>query len=184
MNLIGVRYGKNLKMYNKVYVHGEGELIIGNDFLFISGNGINPIARNIEGEIFVKRGGMIEIGDRVGISSSTIWAGKRITIGNDVNVGADCIIIDTDAHPHDYLQRRKDYRKKVGNEEYEKLIPSAAITICDDVWLGARCQVLKGVTIGARSIIAAGSIVTKDIPADVIAGGNPCRVIREIKTSN
>ena len=48
------------------------------------------------------------------------------------------------------------------------MIPSAAITICDDVWLGARCQVLKGVTIGARSIIAAGSIVTKDIPADVI----------------
>ena len=44
LNLIGVRYGKNLKMYNKVYVHGEGELIIGNDFLFISGNGINPIA--------------------------------------------------------------------------------------------------------------------------------------------
>lgn len=113
LNLIGVRYGKNLKMYNKVYVHGEGELIIGNDFLFISGNGINPIARNIEGEIFVKRGGMIEIGDRVGISSSTIWAGKRITIGNDVNVGADCIIIDTDAHPHNYLQRRKDYRKKL-----------------------------------------------------------------------
>lgn len=180
LNLIGVRYGKNLKMYNKVYVHGEGELIIGNDFLFISGNGINPIARNIEGEIFVKRGGMIEIGDRVGISSSTIWAGKRITIGNDVNVGADCIIIDTDAHPHNYLQRRKDYRKKVGNEEYEKLIPSAAITICDDVWLGARCQVLKGVTIGARSIIAAGSIVTKDIPADVIAGGNPCKVIKRL----
>ena len=180
MNLIGVRYGKNLKMYNKVYVHGEGELIIGNDFLFISGNGINPIARNIEGEIFVKRGGMIEIGDRVGISSSTIWAGKRITIGNDVNVGADCIIIDTDAHPHNHLQRRKDYRKKVGNEEYEKLIPSAAITICDDVWLGARCQVLKGVTIGARSIIAAGSIVTKDIPADVIAGGNPCKVIKRL----
>lgn len=71
-------------------------------------------------------------------------------------------------------------RKKVGNEEYEKLIPSAAITICDDVWLGARCQVLKGVTIGARSIIAAGSIVTKDIPADVIAGGNPCKVIKRL----
>ena len=60
------------------------------------------------------------------------------------------------------------------------MIPSAPINIEDDVWIGARCQILKGVHIGARSIIAAGSIVTKDIPSDVVAGGNPCRVIRSL----
>ena len=69
--------------------------------------------------------------------------------------------------------------EKIINEEK---IPTAPVIIDDDVWIGARCLILKGVHIGARSIIAAGSVVTNDIPADVIAGGNPCRVIRQIET--
>ena len=54
---------------------------------------------------------------------------------------------------------------------------SASIVIEDDVWVGAHSIILKGVTIGARSIIGAGSVVTKSIPADCVAAGNPCRVI-------
>ena len=50
----------------------------------------------------------------------------------------------------------------------------------DDVWIGARCIILKGVTIGERSVIGAGSVVVSDIPADCIAAGNPCKVIRSI----
>ena len=70
--------------------------------------------------------------------------------------------------------------KQAGLESYRRTILSAPIVIEDDVWIGARSIILKGVHIGARSIIAAGSVVTKDIPSDVIAGGNPCKVIREI----
>jgi len=90
-----------------------------------------------------------------------------------------------DTHPHNYIKRRRGYEFTVSElteRELAELNPSAPIIIEDDVWIGARCQVLKGVTIGARSIIAAGSVVTKDIPCDVIAGGVPCKVIREIKT--
>lgn len=58
---------------------------------------------------------------------------------------------------------------------------SAPIVIEDDVLIGTRCIILKGVTIGARSIIAAGSVVTKSIPADCIAGGNPAKVIRRME---
>lgn len=178
---IGVEYGKNLRVYNKVYVHGSGVVNIGDNLRFSSGDGINPISRNIRGEILVQyKDSVIEIGDNVGISSACIRSVNHITIGNNVNIGGDCLIIDTDAHPHDYLQRRYEYRRKTGKEEYAKLIPSAPITIGDDVWIGARCQILKGVSIGERSIIAAGSIVTRDIPADVVAGGNPCKVIRKI----
>jgi maltose O-acetyltransferase len=54
------------------------------------------------------------------------------------------------------------------------------ITIGDDVWIGGSTVICPGVTIGDRSVIGAGSVVTKDIPADVIAAGNPCRVIRAI----
>lgn len=177
--LIGVRYGKRMKAYNKIYVLGAGSIVIGDDYTFSSGDSINPICRNIRGAIYTATPeSRIEIGDRVGISSACLWAKERITIGNDVNIGGDCLIMDNDAHPHDYLQRRGSYAKEVGQQEYLKSISTAPIQIDDDVWIGARCQILKGVHIGARSIIAAGSVVTKDIPADVIAGGNPCTVIR------
>lgn len=57
---------------------------------------------------------------------------------------------------------------------------SAPVTIEDDVFIGMNCVILKGVTIGARSIIAAGSVVTKSIPADCVAGGNPAKVIKRL----
>ena len=59
---------------------------------------------------------------------------------------------------------------------------SAPIEIEDDVWVGAHSIILKGVTIGARSIIGAGSVVTKSIPADCVAAGNPCKVIKQYES--
>lgn len=177
----GVCFGKRMRVFDKVYILGHGSVEIGDDFLFTSGDSLNPICRNIRGAIYtVSPESKVKIGDRVGISSACIWAKDRITIGNDVNIGGDCIIIDNDAHPHDFIQRRSAFCKEVGFIPYLKTIPSAPVVIEDDVWIGARCMILKGVHIGARSIIAAGSVVTKDIPADVIAGGNPCRMIRKI----
>lgn len=179
--LVGVEFGHNMNVYNKFFLLGLGRVKIGNDFTFSSGGGVNPICRNISGAIYVPfKDSKIIIGDRVGISSACLWAQDRITIGNDVNIGGDCLIMDTDVHPHDYIQRRMDCWKKLDKESYSKFVPSAPIVIEDDVWIGARCQILKGVHIGARSIIAAGSVVTKDIPENCIAGGNPARVIRKI----
>lgn len=176
--MLGIEYGKNMNVNNKVYITGNGKITIGNDFRFSSGDGINPICRNIRGEFrFGTKDSIIEIGNNVGISSACIWARERITIGDNVNIGGDCIIMDTDVHSHNYVERRKGHAPL--NGKY-KIIPSAPIVIEEDVWLGARCMVLKGVHIGARSIIAAGSVVIKDIPADVIAGGNPCKVIKRI----
>lgn len=178
-SLLGIEYGKNLLVNNKVYIRGLGMMKIGDDFRFTSGDSINPICRNLRGAIYLgKSVARIEIGDRVGISSACLWANERIIIGNDVNIGGDSIIIDNDAHPLDYIQRRRNYYKETGSK---KKIPTAAIIIENDVWIGARCIILKGVHIGARSIIAAGSIVVNDIPQDVVAAGNPCRVIKKLK---
>ena len=177
--LHGVECGKNANIFDKVYIKGCGKVKIGDDFVFSSGASINPICRNIRGALYtMSPNACIEIGDRVGISSACLWAKERITIGNDVNIGGDCIIIDNDAHPIDYIQRRSLYIKEAGLEAFYSKIISSPVEIGDDVWIGARCIILKGVHVGARSIIAAGSVVTKDIPADVIAGGNPCKVIR------
>lgn len=184
-SLAGVRFGKNLQVFNKVYLIGKGNISIGDDFFFTSGSCINSICRNIRGAMYVPLPeSQIKIGDRVGISSACLWANERITIGNDVNIGGDCLIIDNDAHPHNYMKRRKVYVEEVGKEAYYRIIPTAPVEIGDDVWIGARCQILKGVHIGERSIIAAGSVVTKDVPADCIAGGNPCKVIRRLNPEN
>lgn len=104
-----------------------------------------------------------------------IRAKQYIKIGNNVNIGGDCILLDTDAHNMNYKIRRKR------DGEDGRTANSAPIIIEDDVLIGARCIILKGVTIGAHSVIAAGSIVTKSIPKDCVAGGNPCKIIKNIR---
>lgn len=180
--LKGGDFGTNLDVKARVYVSGPGRIIIGDDFRCSSGADINPLCRNLRAAFHtVTPKSKIVIGDRVGMSSPCIWAKDCITIGNDVQIGGDCLILDNDAHPHDYIQRRRGYTEEIGVDNYLKTIPTAPITIGNDVWIGTRCIILKGVSIGERSIIAAGSVVVSDIPADCIAGGNPCKIIKKIK---
>lgn len=178
----GIEFGKNMLAYNKVYLTGyrQGRITIGDNFHLTSGDGINPICRNIRACIHLGRpSAIITIGNQVGMSSPCIWIQNKLTIGNHVNIGGNCIIFDTDTHQIDYLARRGE--KAADPNEPTTTVQSAPVTIEDDVWIGANCIILKGVTIGARSIIGAGSVVTKSIPADCIAAGNPCRVIRGLK---
>lgn len=166
----GVKYGKNLRVIGKVNITGLGKIAIGKNFVMTSGEAINPISSNLRTAIFTEKNAEISIGNNVGMSSPRMWIKESLTIGDNVKVGAGVLLIDTDCHPTDYLVRRNT------NEGTK----SAPIVIEDDVWIGAQSIILKGVTIGARSIIGAGSIVTKSIPADCIAAGNPCKVIRKI----
>ena len=116
-------------------------------------------------------GSHIQIGNNVGVSGSTICAAQSITIGNNVLIGSGCLITDTDAHPIEWSERRKGSIKKVG---------VAPIVIGDDVFIGARSIVLKGVNIGERAVIGAGSVVVKDVPAGCIVAGNPARLIGSV----
>ena len=173
--LCGVSMGKGCKLYNKIYLYiaRGGIAVIGDEFHFTSGDCLNPLCRNLEGVITINQNASLRIGNNVGISSGCIWAHQSIVIGNNVNIGGDCILMDSDAHSLNFLYRRdgqKDQKFKINK----------GIVIDDDVLVGARSKILKGVHIGARSIIGAGSVVTNDIPADCIAGGNPCRLIRNI----
>lgn len=118
--------------------------------------------------------GIVRIGNNTGISGSTIISEDRIVIGSNVMIGAGCTICDTDFHPIDHKER------SVPRTRGKK----AEVTIEDDVFIGMHSIVLKGVTIGARTVIAAGSIVTKSLPPDVIAGGCPAKIIRKINQAN
>lgn len=103
------------------------------------------------------------IGDNCGFSGTVIGAFRSIKIGNSVRCGANTLITDSDWHLDD---------PRSGEAK--------PIVICDNVWLGEGVKVLKGVIIGENTVIGAGSVVTKSIPANVIAAGNPCKIIRNI----
>ena len=170
-----IEYGHNCKLFNIVYISNKGRVKIGNDFLFTSGGGYNPLCRNIRGSIVVNKNASIIIGNHVHISSAVLWARKRIVIGDDVKIGGDTIIIDSNAHSLNY----EDRRLGVDNLDEQNAV-SEEVVIGNDVMIGTRCIILKGVHIGDRSIIAAGSVVVKDVPADSVAGGNPCKVIKSL----
>ncbi|MEE0996400.1 MAG: sugar O-acetyltransferase [Paludibacteraceae bacterium] len=91
----------------------------------------------------------------------------KVTIGDNVLIGPN-VGIYTAGHPLHFELR---------NEEWEFACP---ITIEDNVWIGGNVVLNPGVTVGRNSVVGSGSVVTKDIPANVVAAGNPCRVIREI----
>lgn len=175
-HICGIRFGKNMRVINKLYlqIHSTAKVEIGDDFIFTSGSNFNPLCKNIRGSIYVPEGSKLIIGNQVGISSATLWAMQEIRIGSRVKIGGDCIIMDTDAHSLDYLIRQTP-------ELDSRNAKSSPIIIEDDVLIGTRCIVLKGVTIGARTVIGSGSVVTKSIPADCIAAGNPCHVIRSLE---
>lgn len=165
-----IEYGLNLNVIGNMSIYGKGNIKIGNNFMMTNDCNVNPISSNIKGAFYTEENAFVSIGDNVGMSATRLWIGKRLTIGNNVKIGACTLLIDTDSHPIDYNIRRT-------SNEGTKASP---ITIEDDVWIGAHSIILKGVTIGARSIIGAGSVVTKDIPCDCIAAGNPCKVIKNL----
>ena len=167
----GVVFGKNIQIPSKVlWLIRGGRITIGDNFYLSSGNGVNPIASNLSADVYVEPGAALTIGNNVEMSSTRLWIHESARIGNNVKIGGCVLITDTDAHPMDYMARRSS------NEGTK----SAPVVIEDDVWIGAHCIILKGVTIGARSVIGAGSVVTKSIPADCVAAGNPCRVIKSL----
>lgn len=167
----GVVFGKNIQIPSKVlWLIRGARITIGDNFYLSSRNGVNPIASNLQADVYVEPGATLTIGNNVGMSSTRLWIHESARIGNNVKIGGCVLITDTDAHPMDYMARRSS------NEGTK----SAPVVIEDDVWVGAHCIILKGVTIGARSIIGAGSVVTKSIPADCVAAGNPCKVIKSL----
>ena len=116
---------------------------------------------------------LIEIGDQVYINKYTIIdATTSIKIGSNTMIGPHCYITD---HDHDFKNKAID--SKIG----ELPISGKVTTIENNVWIGSGVTILKGVTIGENSIIGAGSVVTKSIPKNVVAVGNPCRIIKDRK---
>lgn len=172
LKLKKIKYGKNLKIYGIVHIYGiKKRISIGENVILRSGTSTNPLGGSDKLKLAVSENGIIRIGDNVGISNSCIRSYSSIIIDNDVYIGGDCKIYDTDFHSVKYEDRIRyhDYNKK-----------SAPIHIKKGAFIGAHSIILKGVTVGERAVVGAGSIVTHNIPDDEVWGGNPAKFIKKI----
>jgi acetyltransferase-like isoleucine patch superfamily enzyme len=126
----------------------------------------------VGGELLVfAHGGRISIGEWCFVGEGgRIWSANEVSIGSRVLISHGVNIHDCDSHPRDAAERHRHYRElcEKGHPRALDSVPNAPVTIGDDAWIGFNVTVLKGVTIGARSIVAAGSIVTRDVPPDSI----------------
>jgi acetyltransferase-like isoleucine patch superfamily enzyme len=122
----------------------------------------------LDGVMILTYGGAIKIGKRSSINAQTILYGHGgLTIGNDVLIAGHCMVIPSN---HNFADKNKTIMSQ-GNT-------SKGITIEDDVWIAHGCSILDGVTIGRGAIIAAGSVVNKDVPANCIYGGVPAKFLK------
>lgn len=141
------------------------EVTIGAGCEFLSGGTDNLIGINRPCIISTYNPGTkVTIGSGTGCSGTVIGAFAQVRIGRNVKCGANTLITDSDWHPED-----------------PRSGAPRPVVIGDNVWLGVNSTVLKGVTIGENAVIGAHSVVTKDIPPNVVAAGNPCRVVKSIK---
>jgi acetyltransferase-like isoleucine patch superfamily enzyme len=162
--LLGIELGRHISFYGHAIFRrkSRSRIIIGSGCRFRSKEKSNLIGINRRCIVATHASNaVIEIGDNCGFSGTVLGAFEKIILGKNVRCGANTLITDSDWHLDD---------PRVGKPK--------PIYIKDNVWLGYGVVVMKGVTIGENSIIGAGSIVTKDIPANVIAAGNPCSVIK------
>lgn len=164
----GIQFGKNNKFFGIAKFRSSGRntsVKIGSNNRFNSSFDSNLIGVKSSCMISLfKDNASVVIGDGCGFSGTVIASALSIKIGNNVKVGANTLITDSDWHPED-PRSGKDKEVVIGN----------------NVWLGYGCTILKGVHIGDNALIGANSVVTRDIPANVVAAGNPCKVLKEIE---
>jgi acetyltransferase-like isoleucine patch superfamily enzyme len=140
---------------------------------------------HIRGELLIyPSGGEIKIGNFCYVGENTrIWSKNKIIIKNNVLISHNVNIHDTNSHPINYKERENDYKKIISTGHSlnnDDIVISSPILIEENVWIGFNAIILKGVTIGRGSIVAAGSVVTKDIPPFSIVAGSPARIIKRM----
>jgi maltose O-acetyltransferase len=157
------KIGADIELTGPVIIQNSGRLEIGNQVIFDS-KWYKPIYIQLsrpEARLTIENNVYINYGTEISLV-------KEVFIGAYSLISIDCLIYDTDWH-------------SIGGLGQDA--PVAPTRIGRGVWLGARVIVLKGVTIGDNTVVAANSVVTNDLPSNVLAGGSPAKVIRSIQRS-
>lgn len=163
LRLHGVRCGRMVRSY-RVYVRNRGEIRIGSH---VSLNSFPNGRMHRTGLLTFFPEARIRIGDHCALNGTVVLCNERVTIEAHCMFGPGTVVCDNDSH-----------RVALDVRERRKRADSAPIHIGPNVWVGMNALLLKGVTVGPNAIIAAGSVVTSDVPQNALAGGHPARVIR------
>lgn len=174
--LWGVKYGRKVLFQGKTIIRTrkKGEIVLGNNVLFNSQRITNLVGLSGPTILDTRFGGRIEIGDRTGASSVVISSKTSVRIGSRCKIGGNVRIFD-----HDYHSIESEYRC---TSEDRKHIRSKPVIVEDDCFIGTNAMILKGTHLGARTIVAAGSVVIGlEVPPDSMVKGNPAMVVTQAK---
>lgn len=170
------KVGSNPKIWGKFYIFiyepEKSKIEIGKNLWLVSGEGRSGITFYSHAKFTTIGSGQIKVGNNVALNGTVITSKKNIQIGDNCMIAPNVIIVDTDFHLHWPPEKR--FQQVPARFDKEVFIDS-------NVWIGMNSIILKGVTIGKNSIIGAGSIVVTDIPENVIASGNPAKVVKKLK---
>ncbi|MBI5055293.1 MAG: acyltransferase [Nitrospirae bacterium] len=161
-----VRIGNNARIINR---NRRDAVVIGN----------NAVCRGI---IRIEKHGELLIGDEVYIGDNVIIsAAEKITIGEGTLLAHGVQLFDNTTHPTHWEERRRHFSMLLGiAPKGELTIPKAQIIIGKNCWIGMNSMILKGVSIGDRSIVGAGCVVTNDVPSDTLIGGAGQRELKKL----
>lgn len=163
---------KKVQINGILRLYGKGRVFIGEGTRINSRYRNNPIGGQRFTSLYAKANATIEIGKYTGLSNCSIYSSLCVKIGDYVKIGGNVKIYDTDFHSLSASDRRNK-----NDDSFSR----KAVIIEDDVFVGAGCIILKGVTIGKGAVIGAGSVVTKSIPEWELWAGNPAVFIRKLK---
>ncbi len=188
-----LRHPSNALRIRRVWAEFERQAEIGADVRLGRGarliNRAGSEAVRVGGETVIRgilrneQGGSMAIGSRVYIGDGVILSAMAaVEIGDETLIAHGVQLFDNDTHPLDAGQRALDFRRKLGHKTTKPLtIARAPVRIGRGCWLGMNSLVMKGVVIGDGTVVAGGSVVTQDLPAGIVAGGNPARPLRTLE---
>ncbi len=167
-----VNYKQFPKIRGRIFLRNKGQIIIGKGVRINSMYAPNAIGGQTFMSIKVRKNATLTIGNNVALSNSAIYCADSITVEDDVFIGGDCKVYDTDFHSIYYADRLSipEINKKTGS-----------VIIKKGALIGTGSIILKGVSIGEKSVIGAGSVVSKNIPDNEIWAGNPIQFIKKIE---
>lgn len=185
-----------INQHHKDIVALNMKQVTGNGFTFYPESVVSNMQKNpsqifigsnthVRGTLLIfKYGGKITLGNNCYVGESTkIWSGDEVKIGNDVLIAHNVNIIDTQAHETNSKERSQRYLELLEKKDLwddKGTIITKPIVIMDKVWINFNSIILKGVTIGEGAIIAAGSVVTKDVAPYTLVAGNPARFVKNV----
>lgn len=182
MKATKVKYGQNLLLKGVPFIYNKSgaKLVIG-DNCTIKSSFLSNLVGLYSRTIIVTRapGAEIIIGSGVGISGATIYARKKITIGDNTCIGGNCKILDNDFHPIEVEERNALLGDPHGGDS--DLIPAKEITIGKNCFIGCNSIILKGTVLGDGCVVGAGAVVAGKFEDNCVIAGNPARVIRKLE---